>query len=273
MRSHDPSTFLDRTGSFLYSEEAQHHTILGAVEGLCRGSIHQAPPVLVHAETDNQVIGIVVGLDAKVTVTAWPEQKIEELGRVLRQFNRPVRNLVGPSQTIDRLISARLKFSNQQPRSIFEQRALSAANIYRPQAVAGQVRLANASDISLVSRWLMEYTAESNLEKIEAQQTRQFVTNQVHRQLVYLWCDRGCPVSMAQLGRATKNGISITAVFTPQLRRGRGYASNLVAEVSQRMLTKFRFCVLRTEAANKTSNKIYEAMGYQPIADLKSCYF
>ncbi|MEO2005035.1 MAG: GNAT family N-acetyltransferase [Candidatus Poribacteria bacterium] len=48
----------------------------------------------------------------------------------------------------------------------------------------------------------------------------------------------------------------------PELR-GRGYASALVAKLSQHMLDSgFSFCVLYTDLANPRSNAIYEKIGY-----------
>lgn len=267
VRSHDLSTFLERTGPFLYAHEPKYHAIVSVTEGLARGLAHKSPPVLVHAEGTDQIIGVVVAVDSRVLITEWPEENVAHLEQILLQLHQRGRNLIGPTSTVDRLIG-------YQFHSITEQRALSTDRIHNPEVVPGGVRLANTQDISLVSQWLRDYSKQSRTEiKAEANQTRQFLMNQVSRQLVYLWCVEGRPVSMAQLGRATKNGISITAVFTPECHRGRGYASNLVAEVSQRMLKRYRFCVLRTEATNKTSNKIYQAIGYEPVAEFKSCYF
>jgi GNAT superfamily N-acetyltransferase len=52
----------------------------------------------------------------------------------------------------------------------------------------------------------------------------------------YLWVDEGRPVSLAGAGGLTPNGIRIGPVYTPPELRGRGYASNLVAGVSQLQL-------------------------------------
>ena len=55
---------------------------------------------------------------------------------------------------------------------------------------------------------------------------------------------------------------------TPPEFRGRGYASNLVAALTQKMLdTDRKFCFLYTDAANPTSNKIYQQIGYEFVSD------
>ena len=75
----------------------------------------------------------------------------------------------------------------------------------------------------------------------------------------YIWED-GTPVSMCQATGATPHGIRIGAVYTPPELRRRGYASALVAAVSQAELDRGRrWCFLFTDLANPTSNRIYQA--------------
>ena len=85
----------------------------------------------------------------------------------------------------------------------------------------------------------------------------------------YIWED-GEPVSMCQATGATPHGIRIGAVYTPPELRRRGYASALVAAVSQAELDRGRrWCFLFTDLANPTSNRIYQAIGYRPIRDVR----
>ena len=57
-------------------------------------------------------------------------------------------------------------------------------------------------------------------------------------------------------------------VYTPPAQRGRGWASNAVAEISWRIQAQGVRVCLFTDQANPTSNKIYTALGYQPVADM-----
>jgi predicted GNAT family acetyltransferase len=90
---------------------------------------------------------------------------------------------------------------------------------------------------------------------------------------ILLWEDGGAPVSAAGWGGATPNGIRIAPVYTPPELRGRGYATALTAELSQRLLDGRlfeggrRFCFLYTDLANPTSNAIYERIGYRRVAE------
>ena len=79
---------------------------------------------------------------------------------------------------------------------------------------------------------------------------------------------------MNLVGRPTKNGISVSGVYTPKDFRKNGYASALVACTSQKMLDAGKtFCVLYTDTANPMSNKIYQQLGYKEIATSKDFIF
>ncbi len=85
---------------------------------------------------------------------------------------------------------------------------------------------------------------------------------------LYLWED-GDVVSLAGIGSPTPHGVRVGPVYTPPDRRGRGYASALVAGISQAALDAGRtFCFLFTDLANPTSNHIYETIGYRPVRDV-----
>jgi hypothetical protein len=63
-------------------------------------------------------------------------------------------------------------------------------------------------------------------------------------------------------------------VYTPPELRGNGYATALTAEVSQRLLDGGRtFCFLYTDAANPTSNAIYERIGYRKVCEAAAIAF
>ena len=88
------------------------------------------------------------------------------------------------------------------------------------------------------------------------------------RAALWLWEGEGEPVTLVGAGGDTPNGIRIGPVYTPPPHRGRGYASNLTAAVSQTLLDEGRrFCFLYTNLANGTANRIYQAIGYEPVTD------
>ncbi|MFP5519189.1 MAG: GNAT family N-acetyltransferase [Bdellovibrionia bacterium] len=111
-------------------------------------------------------------------------------------------------------------------------------------------------------------------ERKSFEQRRTNALRAIENQLAYVWLVDEMPVSMAHVSRPTKNGISIGAVYTPMNLRKRGYASAVVAHLSQKMLNSGnKFCVLYTDSSNPTSNKIYQNVGYQVVAESKHFLF
>jgi GNAT superfamily N-acetyltransferase len=78
------------------------------------------------------------------------------------------------------------------------------------------------------------------------------------------------PVSMASNSRETRNGATISLVYTPPEFRGLGHASRIVADLSDRCLKSGKkFCNLFTDLLNPTSNSIYQKIGYRKIGESK----
>ena len=87
-----------------------------------------------------------------------------------------------------------------------------------------------------------------------------------------VWERAGEVVSMAAVNRRVLVGLSrcVELVYTPPALRGEGFASSIVAELSQRELDAGQaWCSLFTDLANPTSNHIYTAIGYEPACDFR----
>jgi predicted GNAT family acetyltransferase len=75
-------------------------------------------------------------------------------------------------------------------------------------------------------------------------------------------------------GGSTPNGRRVGAVYTPLRHRRRGYATALVASLSQVLLDGgAKACFLFTDLANPVSNSIYAKIGYRPVADIAEIDF
>lgn len=81
-------------------------------------------------------------------------------------------------------------------------------------------------------------------------------------------------VSQAVFGRDLKKGKCISGVYTPKEERGKGYAYNLVYQVSKKSLEQgAEYCVLYTDDKNPISNHIYEKIGYRRMVDCEEIEF
>ncbi|MEQ1664454.1 MAG: GNAT family N-acetyltransferase [Bdellovibrionales bacterium] len=89
----------------------------------------------------------------------------------------------------------------------------------------------------------------------------------------FVWEHNGECVCLLGSTRETDNERWIAPVYTPPELRGLGYASSLVAGVSQKIVNSGKKGMLFTDLANPTSNSIYSAVGYQPLLDFKHINF
>jgi GNAT superfamily N-acetyltransferase len=149
-----------------------------------------------------------------------------------------------------------------------EERIFELTEVIPPRPVAGGMRAATDADRPLLVDWLAAFGREA-LGDEEAPRVTTMVDDWLagRGRALWLWEDDG-PASLTGAGGETPHGIRIGPVYTPPELRGRGYASALVAAVSQAQLDAgLRFCFLYTDLANPTSNKIYQAIGYRPVTD------
>lgn len=90
----------------------------------------------------------------------------------------------------------------------------------------------------------------------------------------FVWEDQGTLVSLAGYAGPTPNSLRVGPVYTPPEQRGKGYASALVAQVSQHILEQgCSFVTLFTDLSNPTSNHIYQTIGYYPVIDVNMYQF
>ncbi|TYS57504.1 GNAT family N-acetyltransferase [Sutcliffiella horikoshii] len=131
----------------------------------------------------------------------------------------------------------------------------------------GSWRYAEENDSAIIEKWFNLFENDAGLPISPIEQVKKRVAMFLKEQEIFIWEDKGKIVSMMKKSRPTKNGITVSLVFTPKEERKKGYARTLVTAVSRELLKKFNFCVLYTDMMNLTSNKIYREIGYERIAD------
>ena len=135
----------------------------------------------------------------------------------------------------------------------------------------GNLRLATENDKELLKCWHDAFCLEA-LGSIEGD-SESWANRSLHKGTVYLW-ENEIPVAIACIARLTPNGAGISMVYTPPEYRKQGYAKACVAALSQILLEKgYKFCFLSTDLSNPTSNKIYQQIGYKPVADRSNYSF
>lgn len=152
------------------------------------------------------------------------------------------------------------------------QRLFELHTVVPPRPVSGAARLAGPADRDLLVAWTVAFEQESHAAPGVSIAER-VVDLLIAERRAYLWDDDGsaCFTGVSP----TVAGVArVAPVYTPPDRRRRGYASALVAVVSQAVLDAgARRSALFTDLANPTSNHVYSALGYRPVADVTAYAF
>jgi predicted GNAT family acetyltransferase len=80
-------------------------------------------------------------------------------------------------------------------------------------------------------------------------------------------------VALAARRPATAGVSRIGPVYTLPAARGHGYGSAVTAHAARGILDEGAIPVLYADLANRTSNKIYQAIGFRPVDDRLSVSF
>jgi len=268
--------FLDAAGDFLVEREAEHNLIFGICATLTADPGYSSDPYLATVSDANRVVAAAVMTppwNLVLSCTDVPEA-FTALAADLDARSVTIPGTTGPVETAGRFAEAWCRTHGLSIGPSIAERIYRVERVVPPHGVPGTARLATEADRDLLSEWVDAFMIEA-LGRADPDQAAAMVDRSFRAgtRTWYLWEDGG-PVSVAAAGGPTPNGIRIGPVYTPPDRRRRGYASALTAATSQAELDKGRrFIFLFTDLANPTSNKIYQAIGYEPVIDIDQVTF
>jgi predicted GNAT family acetyltransferase len=266
----DVDAFLAAAGPFLVAREAEHNLIFGVSSSLRESPEAYGQPYLgVVSEGDRVVAAALQTPPFRLILSEVDDPAAIDL-LVTDLLDRDLPGMLGPVEVMDAFMKAWNARGGRPARRVLAERAFRLTEVVPPRPVAGAARVAGPADRDLVTAWVIAFMREAledeDDERVAADVDRWLAGK---GRTIHLWED-GEPMSLSGVGGNTPNGIRIGPVYTPPDRRGRGYASALVAAVSQAQLDAGKqFCFLFTDLANPTSNKIYQAIGYEPVRDFE----
>lgn len=271
-------SLLDRAGAFLASNEAENQLVLGIAGTIIRDPSRYTNPWLASVHEGDEVIAVAVKTPPwQPIMTRASQPAIDALVEALSQLAhaeglQTVPGVHATEDTAERFAQSwSLRHGLQRTRTM-RLRAFQLERVTAARWAGGKLRVAVDDDVALLARWLHAFHAEAAPQH-PGQDHEVAARRAIATGGMYLWDDGG-PVSFAGAYSSTPSGIRIGPVYTPPELRGRGYASSVVAAVSQRMLDAgSRRCFLYTDLDNPTSNAIYTRMGYTPVSDFAEWKF
>ncbi|MFW5690861.1 MAG: GNAT family N-acetyltransferase [Chloroflexota bacterium] len=280
IRFEDPEDFAAVTGPYLAHREAEHNLMLGITGALKSG--HYQDPYMAMVEHDDRIYAVALRTPPHallLSLLADVDTEAVSLDRialdVAERFGpQELSGVNAPRPVADAFANRWEQISGRRRTAAMDLRIYRLDHVVPPQRPApGSMRPADESDRSLLVDWMVafgEITPEGPPPRAEAEQNvDRFLDRDNADRGLYLWEVDGQPVAMAGHSGPTPSGMRVNAVYTPPDLRGRGYASALVAALSEHLLASGRrFCFLYTDLSNPTSNSIYQKIGYQPVIDV-----
>jgi predicted GNAT family acetyltransferase len=268
----DVDAFLATAGEFLGAREAEHNLFFGVLASLRDAPEAYTGPAYLAAVTDEagDVVAAAIQTPPHRLILSETDDRAAIEGLAADTADRDLPGVMGPIETVATFVGARAAAGGPNGRHVETDRIFALTTVRRPRPAPGTRRVAIRADRDLVAGWLDAFMFEA-LGKADPVEAVAMADRWLagRGRTLWLWEDGDQVVSLTGAGGPTPNGIRIGPVYTPPEARGRGYASNLVAAVSQDALDAGRrFCFLFTDAANPTSNHIYQEIGYEHVRDV-----
>ena len=267
VRHAGPGDFLQRAESWLLASEVEHNLHLSLAYVRRDAGATGADVLFGTVEQDGDLVGCVIRTPPhKVLITSMPPEAAPDIVGPVAELYDEIPAVLGQADSAVAVASAWTALKGGGWETGMQQRIYRLDQVEPVRPVPGAMRLATMDDLELLTDWGTGFARDAGHAFLLA---REQVNRMIERQDLHIWQDES-PASMAVAQGATPNGCRIGYVYTPPELRGRGYASALVARLSQRMLDSgMTFCVLYTDLGNPTPNAIYQRIGYNAICDVR----
>ncbi|MFD6509189.1 MULTISPECIES: GNAT family N-acetyltransferase [unclassified Bacillus (in: firmicutes)] len=257
--------FKEDVTPFLEKNEQENNLLLGVLQ------VAQEPIFMGVAKRGEEITVVFLQTEEKIQMivanSEISEVDIVKLAKELTKVYPDIPGLIGNKKNVQKLAEEVAVLENKKTNVVMEQGVYALQQVKKKWNEEGIFREINSDELPLIEKWIYQFCEDVKLPttKEEAKQTAHtLITN---NRLFGLEVD-GKLVSVAAKTRPTTNNITVNFVYTPKEARKKGYASNCVAALSQRMLDEgYKTTTLYTDLANPTSNKIYQEIGYEQIAE------
>jgi len=269
-RFDNPIAFCDQAEPFLQQNEVVHNLLLRICQQFREVNPRLQPSYLAVVEVGEQIVAVAIRTPPFPLVLSMVEDvgAIVLLAEDIKDADPALPDVNAPQAEADLFAEVWHKLTHQSCKLYMALRVHQLTQVRSVPLVSGTFRLAEERDRTLLAEWFIAFQQEALEETRTLENAMDWAERQISTHTLYVWEDGNRPVSVACGFSASQHVGVVNFVYTPPSLRKRGYATACVASVSQNLLNQgYQFCALFTDLANPTSNKIYHAIGYQPVCD------
>lgn len=258
----DAAEYLARAGDYLQSQPVEHSVLLTTAHR--RAAEPPGDALWLWAERDGQVVAAAQHTPPmKGYVSMLPDDTVPALVTGLHAQRPELPGVGGMRSAAEAFAGRWCEITGVGVSTAVAQGVYVADTVRHPAEVAGHLRAADLADVDLVQGWADTFQAELDSRGVP----RVDVRPRIAEGLVSLWEDAARPVSVAMVSPAHGGVSRVSLVYTPPEHRRRGYAAGCVAAATQRELDRGHRCMLYTDAANPTSNGVYQRIGFRRVQE------
>jgi GNAT superfamily N-acetyltransferase len=265
--------------SALSTDVVANNMVMSAMDGHhpLNGAFHYA---LVRSSNTGQLLGVIAQtLAQRPLLSKMPSGIATQAVEAWFSKMGPSITLFGPAATIKEAepVFCLLHKGKTVRTKILLSYQLSSVQVSSASSIGtirfpGQNGNTSPSDMDRINNWSIAFAKECDLPESRSPTLAKDLEARTHRllsnQSIALWEIDGQAVAMAAAVRRSSFAAAVGLVYTPKEFRGRGFAGDLVAKLSQILLDAGHpCCLLFTDPSNPTSNAIYQRIGYERRED------
>lgn len=151
----------------------------------------------------------------------------------------------------------------------FEMGFLICHETKTPKCCDGQLCVATEENKDLLAKyWYYDLLESQATDAISLKESTDFVEKLLKETTIYMWKNSNNHITTIAYYKVKNNQAKISNVYTHPEYRRKGYASNLIYQITNEILSKGYIPLLYTNYNYIPSNKTYVSIGYKPSGKL-----
>ena len=199
----------------------------------------------------------------RLLVSPMPQEAADALAADVIALDAVPPGVIGPPLVAHRIVEAAGWTTPAAVRELI----LVLDRFVPATGVPGVARPATPDDLDLGTRWLEQFAIDADVLVSDPRESFRLRLG-ANR----FWVVDGEPVSLAGHAPLVESEGVVVArvgpVYTPAEHRRRGYAAAITSAVTAELVSRADVVMLYTDAANPTSNAVYERLGYRVVDEV-----
>jgi ribosomal protein S18 acetylase RimI-like enzyme len=232
-------------------------------------------------DNDGDVVGVAIRTSPfNMILAPMPFDAAHELGRRAADVDDALPGISGPKDVLDAFVDGYVQSQSPGSRRLLseERRDLlyELEELITPD-VEGVGRVARAEETEPIATMLIDFFHEVAITPLSPTDARENIKKSIAAGALFCWEVDGVIAAFAGHAPVVTTGSILLGrvgpVYTPPSYRGRGFGSAVTAHVTRHLIEKGARVMLFTDAANPTSNSIYQAIGYRLVDEFVQMRF